>query len=203
MKPESGQRPRRGPPRKTEQGARERITAVASDLFYREGIRATGVDTIAEQSGVSKTSLYRVFESKDELIAEYAREHDRRFWEKWNRNAAKHEGQPAKQLTAFLNGVAERIGEASYRGCPFMNIAIELPDDQHPARLIATENKLGLKRSLEDIASRLSAPDPSQVADQISTLINGAYASGIITRGSVVAQNLTAAVAAILPKGRK
>ena len=61
----AGARPRRGAPPKGEVSARERILATASELFYREGIRVTGVDTVVEQSGVSKTSLYRLFDSKD------------------------------------------------------------------------------------------------------------------------------------------
>src|SRR5216683_869693 len=70
-------RPRRGAPPKGEVSARERILATASELFYREGIRAIGVDTVVERSGVSKTSLYRLFESKDALIAAFAAEQDR------------------------------------------------------------------------------------------------------------------------------
>jgi AcrR family transcriptional regulator len=65
-------RPRRGAPPKGEASARERVLATANELFYREGIRATGVDAVAERSGVSKTSLYRAFRSKDDLITAFA-----------------------------------------------------------------------------------------------------------------------------------
>jgi len=78
-------RPRRGAPLKGEASARERILATANELFYREGIHVTGVDTVVERSGVSKTSLYRVFRSKDELITAFATERDRSFWEWWGR----------------------------------------------------------------------------------------------------------------------
>ena len=71
---EAGVRPRRGAPPKGEPSARERILATAGELFYREGIRAIGVDTVVERSGVSKTTLYRLFESKDALIAAVAAE---------------------------------------------------------------------------------------------------------------------------------
>ena len=73
----AGTRPRRGAPPKGEASARERILATANELFYREGVRAIGVDTVVERSGVSKTSLYRVFESKDALIAAFAAERNR------------------------------------------------------------------------------------------------------------------------------
>ena len=70
----AGVPPRRGAPPKGEASARERILATANELFYREGVRAIGVDTVVERSRVSKTSLYRVFESKDALIAAFAAE---------------------------------------------------------------------------------------------------------------------------------
>src|ERR1700722_4764464 len=80
----AGARPRRGAPAKGEVSARERILATASELFSREGIRAIGVDTVVERSGVSKTSLYRQFDSKDALIAAFAAEKDRLFWVWWD-----------------------------------------------------------------------------------------------------------------------
>src|SRR5271168_3050378 len=115
----AGARPRRGAPPKGEVSARERILATASELFYREGIRAIGVDTVVEQSGVSKTSLYRPFDSKDALIAAFATERDRLFWAWWDGVEQQHAGDPRALLEALLSGVAEKIGRPAYRGCPF------------------------------------------------------------------------------------
>src|SRR6201995_1082846 len=137
----AGARPRRGAPPKGEVTARERILATASELFYREGIRAIGVDTVAEQSGVSKTSLYRVFDSKDDLIAAFAAEKDRSFWAWWDRTEKLHADDPRALLDALLSGIAERIGRPAYRGCPFLNLMTEFPDDKHPGRVIARNNK--------------------------------------------------------------
>ena len=95
----AGVRPRRGAPPKGEVSARERILATASELFYREGVRAIGVDTVVEQSGVSKTSLYRLFDSKDELIAAFAAEKDRSFWAWWNRTEEQHADDPRASWT--------------------------------------------------------------------------------------------------------
>src|SRR6202051_2469599 len=105
---EAGARPRRGAPPKGEVSARERILATASELFYREGIRAIGVDTVVERSGVSKTTLYRLFESKDALIAAFATEQDRLFWSWWDRIEKQHAGDPRELLRALLSGIAER-----------------------------------------------------------------------------------------------
>ena len=107
---DAGARPRRGAPLKGEVSARERILATANELFYREGVRAIGVDTVVERSGVSKTTLYRLFESKDALIAAFAAERDRSNWEWWDRIEEQHADDPRAMLEALLSEIARRIG---------------------------------------------------------------------------------------------
>src|ERR1700680_1834960 len=80
---------------------RERIVAVASDLFYRQGIRAVGVETIAEAAGTNKMTLYRHFQSKDELIAEWVRGVIAQKTHIWDELSAAHPGDPAAQLTEW------------------------------------------------------------------------------------------------------
>jgi AcrR family transcriptional regulator len=176
----AGARPRRGAPPKGEASARERILATASELFYREGIRAIGVDTVAEKSGVSKTSLYRVFNSKDDLIAAFATEKDLSFWAWWDRIEKLHVDDPRALLEALLSGIAERIGRPAYRGCPFLNLMTEFPDDKHPGRVIARNNKEELRARLATIVARLGVSDPNRTASQIALVINGAYVTGVI-----------------------
>src|SRR6202451_28154 len=106
MTMEIGVQRRRGAPPKGEVSARDRILATASDLFYREGIRAIGIDTVVERSGVSKTTLYRLFESKDALIAAFATEQDRLFWARWDGVEEQHAGDPRALLEALLSGIA-------------------------------------------------------------------------------------------------
>jgi AcrR family transcriptional regulator len=118
----AGVRPRRGAPRKGEVSARERILATASDLFYREGIRAIGIDTVVEQSGVSKTSLYRVFDSKDALICAFAAEKDQLFWAWWDGVEEQHAGDLRALLEALRSGIAEKIGRPAYRSSPLLNL---------------------------------------------------------------------------------
>src|SRR4029077_13445936 len=101
-----------------EASARERILATANDLFYREGIHATGVDTVVERSSVSKTSLYRVFRSKDELIAAYAAERDRSFWAWWDRVEERQAGDPRAVLAALPCGIGGRTGLPACRARP-------------------------------------------------------------------------------------
>ena len=176
----AGARPRRGAPAKGEVSARERILATASELFYREGIRAIGVDTVVERSGVSKTSLYRLFESKDALIAAFTAEQDRVFWAWWDRIEERHADDPRALLDALLSGIAKRIGHPSYRGCPFLNLATEFPDDNHPGRIVARGNKEEMRARLAVILGKLGVRDPNRTASQIALIINGAYVTGLM-----------------------
>jgi AcrR family transcriptional regulator len=177
---EAGVRPRRGAPPKGEISARERILATASELFYHEGIRAIGVDTVVEQSGVSKTTLYRLFESKDALIAAVVAEQDRSFWAWWDRVEGQHADDPLALLDALLSGIAKRIGRPAFRGCPFLNLATEFPDDNHPGRAVARSNKEEMRARLATIVAKLGAVDPNRTASQLSLLINGAYVTGLM-----------------------
>jgi AcrR family transcriptional regulator len=195
---ETGARPRRGAPPKGEVSARERIRETASDLFYREGVRAIGVDTIVERSGVSKTSLYRLFDSKDALIAAFAAEKDRSFWAWWDDIEEQHADDPRAFLDALLSGLAERIGRSAFRGCPLLNIATEFPDDTHPGRVTARSNKEELQARLAVIVAKLGARDPDRVATQIALLINGALVTGLIMQSADLRGDLVDAAMKLL-----
>lgn len=195
---EEAGRPRRGAPRKDEVGARARILATASELFYREGIRAIGVDTVVERSGVSKTSLYRQFSSKDALIAAVATEQDRLFWSWWDRLEAQHADDPRALLDALLAGIARRIGRPDYRGCPFLNLLTEFPDKDHPGVIIARANKAEMQRRLAVIAGRIGVSAPEQVAAQFALIINGAYAAGALADPTTLRDGLATAAAKLL-----
>lgn len=198
---ESGIRPRRGAPRKGEVSARDRILATASELFYREGIRAIGVDTVVERSGVSKTSLYRLFESKDALIAAFAAEQDRIFWLWWDRIEEQHADDPRALLDALLSGTAKKIMRPEYRGCPFLNLATEFTDRNHPARIIGRRNKEEMRARLARVVAKLGVSDPDRTASQIAQLINGAYVTGLLGASTHLRSDLLDAATKLLGSG--
>jgi AcrR family transcriptional regulator len=155
---------------------RERILQTASSLFYRRGVRAVGVDLVVEEAGVAKTSLYRHFRTKDDLIAAFLHREDEDFWNCWDNTTQRHPNAEA-ELEAQLKWIGERISRANYRGCPQLNVAAEFPDLDHPARAVATAHKRELRRRLRDLAQRLRAKRPDELAGQLSLLINGAFVS--------------------------
>jgi len=156
---------------------RERILETASALFYRRGVRAVGADLVVEEAGVAKTSLYRHFRTKDDLIAAFLHREDEDFWKGWDNTAQRHHSDPEAELEAQLKWIGERVSRPNYRGCPQLNVAAEFPDLDHPARAVATAHKRELRRRLRDLAERLRAKRPDELAAQLSLLINGAFVS--------------------------
>lgn len=156
---------------------RERVLETASALFYRRGVRAVGVDLVVEEAGVAKTSLYRHFRTKDDLIAAFLAREDEDFWACWDRAAQGHEADAGAELEAQLDWIAVRVSRPDYRGCPQINVAAEFPDADHPARTVATQHKNELRGRLKGIAERLEVRSPDELAMQLSLLINGAFVS--------------------------
>lgn len=157
--------------------AADRIRKTAREMFYRDGIRAVGVDAIVTQAGVTKPSLYRSFSSKDELAATYLRDYDAEFWARFNAACDAHPGDPRAQLLEYLSGLSKRAVLSGYRGCGLTNAAVEYPEPEHPARAVAVEHKLELRRRLNEMAAGMGAGDPEALADGLLLLIEGAFVS--------------------------
>ena len=166
------------PPSVAGKPARERIFAVAKDLFYRLGIRAVGVETIVSAAGATKMSLYRSFPSKDDLVVAYLRDIDTRYWQWWEGVMARHPDDPRLQIRALFKSVAGKATRPGYRGCPFTNAATEFPEPDHPGRTVAVANKAKLRERLRELASAAGAREPARLGDQLFLLMEGAYASG-------------------------
>ncbi|MBI2236139.1 MAG: TetR/AcrR family transcriptional regulator [Magnetospirillum sp.] len=158
--------------------ARDRILAAAEELFYREGIRAVGIDTVIETAGVAKMSLYRAFPSKDDLVAAYLEDLDRRYWLWWDEVTGRHPGDPRAQLLAVFQALAKFTRGANYRGCAFINTAVEFHDPAHPGHAVAEAHKREVRRRLCRLAAAAGAPQPEVLADQLQLLMEGAYSAG-------------------------
>jgi AcrR family transcriptional regulator len=162
------------PPRR----AADRIRDTAFDLFYQEGIRAIGVEEIVTRAGVTKPSLYRAYESKDELIADYLRDYDLRFCQRLDATDAEYPDDPKAQLLGYLDKLATRASTDDYRGCGLSNAVIEYPDRAHPAHQVAVASKRALRERLRERCRAIQARDPDELADSLLLLIEGCYMSG-------------------------
>ena len=153
---------------------RARILAAAGDLFYRQGIRAVGVDAIAEAAGTNKMTLYRHFASKDELVAEYLRQSAKLADACWERLRQVHPGDARAQLRAWLAEMAEHVANNDERGCPLANAAVELPEKSHPARRVIEDFKRAERARLIDLCRAAGLAEPEMLADELHLLLEGA-----------------------------
>jgi AcrR family transcriptional regulator len=153
---------------------RERILAAASELFYRHGIRAVGVEAIAEAASTNKMTLYRHFPSKDALVAEYLRCLAEKATANWGRREAEHPGDPLAQVRAWLRDMADRVGSGDERGCALANAAIELPEKDHPARRVVEAFKTAQRERLVQLCAAAGLEEPELLADELFLMLEGA-----------------------------
>ena len=156
---------------------RERIIAAASDLFYRHGIRAVGVEAIAEAAGTNKMTLYRHFDSKDELVAEYLRCLANCAGKFWSDLEAAHPGDPRAQLRGWLAAMQAHVLDTDQRGCALANAAVELPEKEHPARCVIEQYKNDQRARLAALCGASGVDEPELLADELFLLLEGAHVS--------------------------
>ncbi|OPA73849.1 TetR family transcriptional regulator [Paenibacillus selenitireducens] len=166
------------------ESAKERILRVASDLFYKDGVRAVGIDRIIEESGVAKASFYRNYPTKDSLIVAYLElRHDRRT-DHVEAVKLRYPNSPKEQLYSLLDEALERMTNPEFRGCPFMNAVVEFPDLDHPGHQCAVESRHRIWDSIEDIAKEAGARSPTELVSQLRMLIDGATMNAYIDKAS-------------------
>jgi AcrR family transcriptional regulator len=151
-------------------GARQRILDAAAELFYREGINATGVERLAAESSVSKRTLYQHFPSKTAVVEEYLRSVEQRV-----ANPAAAAGQtPRERLLAVFDVPAARGGPL--RGCPFHNAAVEAAGTMPVVQEIVRATKRNFADGLSELARQTGAAHPRLLGDQLAVLYEGAAA---------------------------
>jgi len=154
--------------------ARERILDVASDLFYREGIRAVGVDAIIARSGVAKMTFYRHYKSKDLLVVEFLRRRDER-WRRWlATDVERLAPTPEERPLVIFDALAARLASPEYRGCAFINTVAETADRTHPAHHVVLEHKALVRAYIRDLLQEAGAGDAARLAEEFMLLVDGA-----------------------------
>jgi len=156
---------------------RERILAVARELFYRDGIRAVGVEAIAAAAGTNKMTLYRHFASKDELVAAYLKELASQGEALWDAAKVRHPGNAEAQLRYLLRRVSQFADECSGRGCALANAAVELAERKHPARKVVEAHKRRQCERLVALVREAGYADPERLAEELFLLVEGARVS--------------------------
>jgi AcrR family transcriptional regulator len=154
--------------------ARDRLLDTASELFYRDGYHAVGIDTIVERSGVAKMTLYRHFPSKDDLIAAYLERANAEFWDWLDQEIARVDDPKAKLVTAF-EATAKLATSARCLGCTFQAAASEFPEPDHKGHQVAIDHKRLVLERLARLARNAGLRDPDGLAAQLLLLMDGAW----------------------------
>ena len=151
---------------------KERILETADRLFYLQGIRAIGVDTIAAEIGISKRTLYNHFPSKDALIAAYL---ERRFVQ-----PRPSDKPPGEQILATFDSLERRFAAKDFRGCPFVNAVAELGPGDRAVKKIATAFKESRRIWFRDRLNELGVAGADALATQLVLLVDGSIAQDLV-----------------------
>ena len=159
---------------RAERSARDRILDTASELFYRNGYHAVGIDTIVAESGVAKMTLYRHFPSKDDLIAAYLERANAEYWA-WLEGEIDAVQDSKEKLVAAFDAVARLATSARCLGCTFQAAASEFPELDHPGHQVALAHKRRVLARLAEFARVAGLRDPDGLAGQLLLLMDGAW----------------------------
>jgi AcrR family transcriptional regulator len=182
---------------------RQKILAVAGELFFRHGFRAVGVDTIVAAAGVAKMTLYRHFPSKDDLIVAYLEQVNHLMLD-WLAGAIQPlAGKPRAQLLAIFKALDKLVSSPQCMGCAFLMAAAEFPELDSPSHQAALAHKHAVRGQFRELAHQAGAPQPDLLAGQLLLIMDGAFAEarlfGPRPRGAGAAEAAAALLAAQLP----
>lgn len=156
---------------------RERVLAAAGELFYNDGIRATGVDAIAARGNTTKMAIYRHFQSKDVLVTEWLRQVIDDYWRALDAIEAAHPDDPRAQILGWVTYFSDEARAWSHRGCAFINSIAELPDPEHPGRKLIEEHKARQWRRLASLCEQAGLASPEDTASELTFIFEGAQVS--------------------------
>jgi AcrR family transcriptional regulator len=177
-----------------DESARGRLLSAATRLFCKNGINATGIDAIINEAGTAKTTLYKLFGSKTNLV-HVVLETEGKQWREWFIAALESGGGNAQtKLTRIFPALKIWFGEERFYGCPFINAVGEHDKDQKQFRTIALRHKKVVLAHIEKLAGEMGASDPESLAHQLALLIDGAIVAAMVSRNPGVAD--TAALVA-------
>ncbi|MFE7722708.1 TetR/AcrR family transcriptional regulator [Nocardia rhizosphaerihabitans] len=161
---------------------RDRLLEAADELFFKEGIRAVGINRVLEESQTPIMSLYRNFGSKDGLAAAYLERRGERQREVFLGEVERRASTPRGQILAAFDIFREDLEESDYRGCPFINATVEMASPDHEVSKIARRYKDAGRQWFAQLAAEAGASDPAGLAIQLTLLLDGAAAAAVLYR---------------------
>src|SRR5271154_2384886 len=170
-----------------DESARGRLLSAATYLFCKNGINATGIDAIINEAGTAKTTLYKLFGSKNNLV-HVVLETEGKQWREWFIGAIEAGGGSAQtKLTRIFPALKDWFRQERFYGCPFINAVGEHDKDQKQLRAIAMKHKKVVLAYIEKLASEMGAAEPEVLAHQLALLMDGAIVAAMVSRDPGVA----------------
>jgi AcrR family transcriptional regulator len=160
--------------------ARQRILETADRLFYRDGIRAVGIDKIIAEAKVAKMSLYNHFASKDDLILAVLKYRETAVEEFFRTAMERHAKRNKDQLRAFFAALKDWFESPGFRGCAFQNAAVELADPTHAGSQFVRDYKRRFGEFLTGLVEESLGKKAAKVAHVVSILVEGAIVTAVI-----------------------
>ncbi len=162
--------------------SRDRIIQIAHDRIYRVGFSAVGLDGILAEAGVTKTTFYKHFESKDDLVREVLDWHDRWWQETFRQMLQRYGGDsPRGQLLAVPDALEELFNDSGFNGCFFVNVAVQFPLPHDPAHQAAAAHKRAMEAIVRELAGYAGADDAAAFAEEFTLVMEGAYVTRQVT----------------------
>jgi AcrR family transcriptional regulator len=159
--------------------ARERILQTAYELFRNHGVARIGVDRIAAEAHVAKTSLYRHFHSKDELVLAVLERHQQ-IWLSWlEGEIERNGGTPRERILTVFDAFDEWFHQSGYRGCLFINTLLETHDRRAAIRAAATDRLAEIRGLLQRLGAEAGLRDPDEFAYAIQMLMMGSIVAAV------------------------
>jgi AcrR family transcriptional regulator len=181
-----------------DESARGRLLTAATRLFCKDGINATGIDAIINEAGTAKTTLYKLFGSKTNLVHAVL-ETEGKQWREWFIGSIEAGGGSAQtKLARIFPALKSWFGEERFYGCPFINAVAEHDKDQKQFRAIAMRHKKVVLAHIEKLAGEMGAAEPEVLAHQLALLIDGAIVAAMVSRNPGVADTAGLAAGCLL-----
>lgn len=175
---------------------RDMIVEEASRLFYQRGT-GLGVDTLIDEIGVAKMTLYKHFPTKDDLILACLRFVDARYRDRL-RSGLADDDPAAERVLGIFDSLRDWFATPSFRGCAFVNATVELADPQHPAHQAVLEHKTSTREWVAELVTECGVADPQFVARQIVQLMEGAITTAMLEQDPTAADVARASAAQVL-----
>ena len=181
-----------------DESARGRLLSAATRLFCKNGINATGVDAIINEAGTAKTTLYKLFGSKTNLV-HVVLESEGKLWREWFIGMIESGGGDARaKLARIFPVLREWFGQERFYGCPFINAVAEHDKDDKQLRAIAMRHKKVVLAHIEKLATEMGASEPEVLAHQLALLMDGAIVAAMVSGNPRVADTAALAAAPLL-----